>query len=72
MNVAILKQLSIERDIISVIQRRRVTYFGHVIRVDEDRLPYTGLLLYITHGFRRKERPKKRWTDNIREYCMDM
>jgi len=37
-NVDILKELSIERDIISVIQCRRL-YFGHVSRMDKDRLP---------------------------------
>jgi len=40
MNVDILKELSIERDIISVIQCRRLPYFGHVTRMDKDRLPY--------------------------------
>jgi len=44
-NVDILKELSIERDIISVIQCRRLTCLGHVTRMDKDRLPY--ILLYI-------------------------
>ena len=42
-NADILKELSIERDIISVIQIiqcRRLTYFAHVTRMDKDRLPY--------------------------------
>jgi len=70
-NVDILKELSIERDIISVIQCRRLTYCGHVTRIDKDRLPY--ILLYgYTHGCRGKGRPKKRWIDNIREDCMDI
>jgi len=70
-NVDILKELSTERDIISVIQCRRLTYFGHVTRMDKDRLPY--ILLYgYTHGSRGKGRTKKRWIDNIREDCMDI
>jgi len=36
-NVDILKELSIERDIISVIQCRQLAYFGHVTRMDKDR-----------------------------------
>jgi len=70
-NVDILKELAIERDIISVIQCRRLTYFGHVTGMEKDRLPY--ILWYgFTHGSRGKERPKKRWINNIREDCTDM
>ena len=70
-NVDILNELSIERDIISVVQCWRLTYFGHVTQMDKDRLPY--ILLYgYTHGSRGKGRPKKRWIDNIREDCMDI
>ena len=64
-NVDILKELSIERDIISVTQCQQLTYFGHVTRMHKDKYCYT-------HGFRGKGRPKKRWIYNIREDCMDI
>jgi len=66
-----MKELSIERDIISVIQCRRLTYFGHVTRTDKDRLPYMPLYGYIL-GYQGKGRPKNRWIDNIREDCIDI
>jgi len=70
-NVDILKELSIERDIINALQCRRLTYFGHVTWMHKDRLSYV-LLCGYTHGSRGKGRPKKRWMDNIREDCMDI
>jgi len=69
--VDILKELSTEKDIVDLLQVRRMTYFGHVNRMDNDRFP--KLLLYgYTHGHRSKGRPKKRWLHNIREDCEDM
>ena len=70
-NVDILKELSIERDIINALQCRRLTYFGHVTWMNKDRLSYI-LLCGYTHGSRGKGRPKKRWMDNIREDCIDI
>jgi len=37
--VDILKELSIEKDIVDLLQVRRMTYFGHVSRMDNDRFP---------------------------------
>ena len=38
-NVDILKELSVEKDIVDLLQVRRLTYFGHVNRTDSDRFP---------------------------------
>ena len=70
-NEDILNELSVEKDIVALLQARRLTYFGHVNRMDNDRLP--KLLLHgYTHGHRPRGRPKKKWIDNIREDCEDM
>jgi len=37
--VDILKELSAEKDIVDLLQVRRMTYFGHVNRMDNDRFP---------------------------------
>jgi len=39
-NRNILKELSIEKDVVEVLQSRRLTYFGHVIRMENDRFPH--------------------------------
>jgi len=70
-NVDILKELSVEKDIVDLLQVRRMTYFGHVNRMDNDRFP--KLLLHgYTHGNRSRWRPKKKRLDNIREDCEDI
>ena len=70
-NVDVLKELDIEKDIVQVLQTRRLTYFGHVNRMQAERYPHV-LLHGYTHGHRRKGRPKKKWIDNVREDCSNI
>ena len=64
-NVDILKELSIGKDIVDLLQVRRLTYFGHVNRMGNDRFP--KLLLHgYTHGHRSRGRPKNGWTISVR------
>jgi len=67
----VLKEFDIEKDIVQVLQTRRLTYFGHVNRMQTER--YVRVLLHgYTRGHRPNGRPKKKWIDNIRENCSDM
>jgi len=55
-----------EKDIDEVLQTCRLTYFGHVTRMEKDR--YSNILMHgYTHGRRPIGRPRKRWLDNITE-----
>jgi len=38
-NLDILEELDIHKDIVQVLQTRRLTYFGHVTRMGSDRYP---------------------------------
>ena len=67
----VLKEFDIEKDIVQVLQTRRLTYFGHVNRMQSERYPRV-LLHGYTHGHCPKGRPKKKWIDNVREDCSDM
>ena len=58
-NLDILKELSIVKDIVEVLQILRLTYFGHVTRTENDRFPHI-LLHGYTHGYHPRERPKKK------------
>jgi len=70
-NVDILKELSAEKDIVDLLQVQRLTYFGHVNRMDNHTFP--KLLLHgYTHGHRWRGRPKNKWLDNIWEDWEDM
>jgi len=63
-NVDILKELLIEKDIVDLLQARKLTYFGHMNRMGNERFPKM-LLHGHTHGHRSRGRPKKKWLDNI-------
>ena len=61
----------INLSIIQIIQKRRLSYFDHVVRMNEERYP--NMLLYgQIEGTRPRGRPKKKWIDNIQEDCSDM
>ena len=50
-NVDILKELQMEKDINEVLLTRRLTYFGHVTRMEKD--IYPNILMHVyTHTWR--------------------
>jgi len=70
-NIDIRNELHLEQDIVDVIQTRRLTYFGHVVRMNSSRYP--NVMLYgHTHGTRPVGRPKKQWLDNVSKDCSQM
>jgi len=60
--------LRIELDIVARIQRRRLTYFGHILRMKKERWPYI-ILNGRVHGTRPRGRPRKRWIDIVKADC---
>src|ERR1700733_10957459 len=70
-NEEIYIRLNIKHDIVDRIQNRRLRYFGHVTRMQNERYPKIALNGYV-HGRRRRGRPKKRWLDMIKEDCREM
>src|SRR6218665_2699607 len=58
------EELGAEETVIEKIQRRRLTWFGHMKRMEGKRLPNAAL-----HGHVREEksrgRQRKRWMDNV-------
>ena len=64
-NQSILEQLDTSQQLLKVIQRRKLQYFGHLVRAD-------NLSTFILHGRingkRRRGRPRRRWTDDIKEW----
>jgi len=52
-------------DIIDVIERKRLQWYGHVKRMQEERLP--KLIMEWIPGERRKRgRPRKTWMEGVR------
>jgi len=64
-NNSILEELEPARRFLAEVKRRKLQYFGHVVR--EDNL-CTHVLHGIVAGKRRRGRPRRRWTDNIKQW----
>ena len=67
-NVDIRTNFDITEDIVERIQARRLRYFGHVVRMDQYRLPNIALYGRV-EGNRVRGRPRKRWLDNVTDDC---
>ena len=61
-------RLHVQQDIVGDIAKRRVRYFGHILRMDIGRYPKIAFNGYV-HGQRKRGRPKKRWIDVVRADC---
>ena len=59
-NVDVLKEMSIEKDIVDLLQVRRLTYFGHVNRMGNDRFPNTAWLKTWTAAERKTRKEMAR------------
>ena len=63
-----MNALDIDEDVVELLQKRRLTYFGHVSRMQPERYPHTILHGHIS-GSRPQGRPRKKWIDNVKEDC---
>ena len=63
----IRKELGVTKTILEMVNKRRLNWFGHVLRRGEDSYTYKCYKKSF-EGKRSKGRPPKRWTDHIREY----
>lgn len=70
-NTTIKERLGVRQDVIQRVAKERLRYFGHVMRMDQHRLPNIALHGRV-HGQRNRGRPKKRWLDNIVEDCKEL
>ena len=65
-NVEIRQQLDLKETVIDRVRKRRLIWFGHVTRMDGNRLPLKALHYYI-RGNRSRGRQRKKWIDNVTE-----
>ena len=64
-NESVLAKASLNRELISVVQRRKLCYFGHLMRHDSLQ---RDLLEGMIEGKRYKGRPRNQWSQNVREW----
>ena len=70
-NEEIKTRLNIECDVIEKIRRRRLSYFGHILRMKAERIPVQALHGRI-HGNRPRGRPRMKWTDAVKMDCEEL
>ena len=67
-NQKIRETLGHNRTVLDIIRDRRLKYFGHIIRMGNERFPKIALE-GRTHGTRPRGRPSKKWTNCLRDDC---
>jgi hypothetical protein len=65
-NVTIRQQIGLEETIIKEIEHKQLTWYGHVQRMTEGRLPRISLK-WIPKQKRTRGRPKKNWMEGIKK-----
>jgi len=53
-------------DIVGFVKSKRMAWLGHVMRMEGKRIP-KGVLEWKPRGGRNRGRPRKRWTEDIKE-----
>jgi hypothetical protein len=65
-NVAIGQEIGLEETIIKEIEQNQLTWYGHVQRMAEGRLPKTALK-WMPKQKTARGRPKKNWMEGIKK-----
>jgi hypothetical protein len=59
-----LEELSKGENIVKWIKGQRISWLGHLERMEEDRMPKKFITLEL-EGTRRRRRPRKRWREEV-------
>ena len=57
--------MKVDKNILEVIEERKLRGFRHVKRMGEDRIPIM-ILEWNAEGRRRRGKPQKKWMDEVR------
>ena len=59
-----------QETVVERIKKKRLQWFGHVERMEEERLPIAALHGHV-EGKRNRRRQRKIWMDNVRKNLME-
>ena len=59
-----LEEMSRGENIVKWIKGQRISWLGHLVRMEEDRMPIK-IFTQELEGTRRRERPRKRWKEEV-------
>ena len=63
-NIEIRARMEVKRNIIATIDKKRLQWYGHVLRMNVDGIPQL-VLNWKPEGKNRRGRPRKRWKDKL-------
>jgi len=66
-NEWVLEAAGVEQDLLNLTKRRKLSYFGHVIRKEGDWRKRSCKTLF--REFRKQGRPKSRWMDEMENWA---
>ena len=69
-NTNITKRTGTRIKIVQRIVERKLNFFGHIYRMQDDRL-LKQAVFGIMDGKNKRGRPKRRWTDDLVDWCTD-
>ena len=64
-NQRIREIMKVDKNILEVIEERKLRWFGHITRMGEDRIPKM-ILEWNAEGRRRRGKPQEKWMDGIK------
>jgi hypothetical protein len=64
-NASILEELNPNVRLLTEVMRRKLKYFGHIVRAEN---LSTSILHGRVNGVRRRGRPRRRWSDDIKDW----
>jgi len=63
-----MKRMGISDNVVQRMMERKLNFSGHVCRMPDDRL-IKQVVFGIMDGKNKRGRPKKRWTDDLVDWC---
>ena len=67
-NVEVRRRVGNSRNIIQLIMKRKLSLFGHICRMGDDRL-VKSVVFGMMDGQTRRGRPSREWLDDIKDWC---
>ena len=67
-NAQVGNRLNIKEDLMLVIMKRKLTLFGHILRMDNSR-KIKGIMMGIMEGTNKRGRPCREWLDDVVDWC---
>jgi len=67
-NTDVMKRTGTSIDIVQRIIERKLNFFGHICRMQDDRL-LKQAVFGIMDDKNKRGRPKRRWTDDLVDWC---